>query len=371
MSERALHLPRPDSEDLPVAVTFLDRDLRPSHTNEAWRKLEHEDDAREQDTCLTVCHPDDRPRVIDVLQGVMASGGEATLQVRGRSIDEWIELRASAVDSEGAEEIVVVALDITAQKQREAMLAFDALRDPLTGLYNRAAFGQHLQAALDRLHRQPSILAVLFIDLDGFGEVNEKHGHMSGDRALIIAAQQLRLSIRPADLIARVGGDEFVAACESLSSAEEALGVARRMATSLDEPIPVSPTAEHQLSATIGVAFAAGPSDRVVDLLARADMAMYAAKQQGRGRIQIHSPTPVSLAVAPGTPRDEQFDVVAERLATVEGDLAEGWANSLLEQDAEITQRWRSACHYADLAIAAVRGGKPAGEATRTTEKNT
>jgi diguanylate cyclase (GGDEF)-like protein len=370
MSKRALHLPRTDSDDLPVAVIYLDRDLRPCHTNQAWRNLGHEEGIGEEDGWLTVSHPGDRARVIDVLQGVIASGGEASLPVRGRSIDQWIELRASAVDNDGAEEVVVVALDITAQKQREAMLMFDAIRDQLTGLHNRAALGQHLQAALDRLHREPSILAVLFIDLDGFGEVNEKHGHVAGDRVLLIAAQQLRFAIRPTDLVARVGGDEFVAVCESLTSAEEALGVARRLAESLDQPIGVSPTAEHQLSATIGVAFAAGPKEKVEDLLARADTAMYAAKQQGRGRIQVHAPTPVGFELAPAVAETDAFDSVAERLAVVEGDLAEGWADSLLQHDAEITQRWRSACHYADLAIAALRGRKPADRASPTTDQD-
>jgi hypothetical protein len=139
----------------------------------------------------------------------------------------------------------------------------------------------------------------------------------------------------------------------------------------LDEPIDVSPTAQHKLSATIGVAFAAGPTDRVEILMARADTAMYAAKQQGRGRIQLHTPTPAHLEEAPPASGDTKLDGVVERLAVVEGELAEGWAGSLLEADERITQRWRSACHYADRAIAALRGTDPAGERPRTDEKDT
>ncbi|MGH2711524.1 MAG: diguanylate cyclase domain-containing protein [Actinomycetota bacterium] len=373
MSERATRLLRSESEDLPVAVIFLDRNLRTLNANDAWRRLEPEEGGPQDADWGSVCDPRDRAGVADVLNGVIASGGEATLEVRGTSPDHWIELLASAVESNGAEEIVIVALDVTDQKQREAMLTFDAVRDQLTGLHNRVALGQHLRGALDRLRRQPSILAVLFIDLDGFREVNEKHGHLAGDRVLLIAAQQLRLAIRPADLLARVGGDEFVAVCESLSSAEEALGVARRLAESLDKPIEVSPTAEHQLSATIGVAFAAGPNEEVGALLARADMAMYAAKQQGRGRVQVHAPTVPNNGFPPlGHDRD-RLDDVAERLAMVEGDLAEGWATSLTQSDAQRTQRWRSACHYADLALAALRGRKPpdslGGEESRAGDK--
>jgi diguanylate cyclase (GGDEF)-like protein len=368
MAEQAAFFPRSDSEDLPVAVIFLDRDLRSLHPNQAWRDLAEDDPG--ESAWVTVCDRRDRSRVLDVVRGVVTSGREATLEVRGRTTDQWIELRVSAVDSDGEEGAVIVGLDITAHKQREAMLTFDALRDPLTGLHNRAALGQHLQSALDRLRRRPAIIAVNFIDLDGFGQVNEEHGHRAGDRALVVAAQQLRLAVRPADLVARVGGDEFVAVCEALSSAEEALGVARRLAESLNEPIDVSPTARHQLSATIGVAFAAGPHDRVETLMARADMAMYAAKQQGTGQIQLHTQTPARLEEPPPPALENQkLDGIVERLAVVEGDLAGGWAESLLEADERVTHRWRSACHYTDRAIAALRGTDQAGEGPRTDAK--
>jgi diguanylate cyclase (GGDEF)-like protein len=273
------------------------------------------------------------------------------------------------VDHGDAGEVLLLALDITDQKEREAMLAFDAVRDQLTGLHNRAALGQHLQAALDRLHRHPSILAALFIDLDGFRQVNERYGHVAGDRALVIAAQQLRLAIRPEDLLARVGGDEFVAVCESLSSAEEALGVAGRLAASLEEPVEISPTADLQLSATIGIAFAAGPREDVAALLTRADLAMYAGKQQGPGRIQLHDPMPLGFQ-APRTSADsDKLNAVAERLSLLEGELAEGWADSLMRRDARRTQRWRSACHYVGRALGALRAAKSTVVTQRPADK--
>ena len=357
MSERAIRLPRADSDDLPVPVVVLDRELQPTRRNEAWKKLE-DDDVREEPVWLTICHPEDRAGVVEVLHGLTGDGGEATLQVRGRTLDQWIELRASAVDD--IDGVVIVGLDITAQKQREALLTFDAVRDPLTGLYNRAALGQHLQTALDRLQRQPALLAVLFIDLDRFGEVNERYGHMAGDRALLIAAQQMRVAMRPADMLARVGGDEFVAVCESLRSAEEGVRIARRLGESMKEPIGLSPTADHELSATIGVAFAAAATDNVETLLSRADMAMYAGKRKGRGQIQVHAPEPTALGVEAKQPQlDDGTDALAERLAVVEADLAKRWADAVQRHDVPLAERWRSACHYAHQTLVALRHGEP------------
>jgi diguanylate cyclase (GGDEF)-like protein len=365
-SEQATHLRGSDSDVLPVPVVFLDRDLRKLHANDAWRRLQLDADHHEGIGWASVCDPRDRARASSVLSRVVAGEGDATLVVRGSQPDRWLELRASAIGNGDGEDLVLVALDITAQKEREAMLAFDGIRDPLTGLHNRVAAGQHLQGALDRLQRRPSILAVLFIDLDGFREVNREHGHMVGDRVLLIAAQKLRVAIRPADLIARVGGDEFVAVCESLGSTKEALAVANRLAGALDEPIDVSPSTELRLSATIGVAFAEGPHEEVAALLARADMAMYTAKQQGRGLVHFPSPTALSVKLTPVRARRDHLDDVAQKLADVESELAEGWAGSLLQQDPEATEMWRSACHYASLALEGLRGGgkAPGGSPT-------
>jgi diguanylate cyclase (GGDEF)-like protein len=358
MGDAALELSGSDFARLPVALTLLDGELRSLYVNDAWSRLAGGGNGPAGTGWETALDQRDLARIREALRGVIANPRDVTLQVRGQAADQWLELRAAAVDHGEAGEVLLLALDITEQKEREAMLAFDAVRDQLTGLHNRAALGQHLQAALDRLHRHPSILAALFIDLDGFRQVNERYGHVAGDRALVIAAQQLRLAIRPEDLLARVGGDEFVAVCESLSSAEEALGVAGRLAASLEEPVEISPTAELQLSATIGVAFASGPREDVAALLTRADLAMYAGKQQGPGRIQLHDPMPLGFQAPRASSDSDQLNAVAERLSILESELAEGWADSLMRRDARRIQRWRSACHYVGRALASLRAAK-------------
>jgi len=179
------------------------------------------------------------------------------------------------------ESVVAVAQDVTMQKREEMRLRELSLRDPLTGLLNRAGFEQHLERALIE-GRGPS-LALLYIDLDHFKPINDKYGHPVGDQLLQQVAQRLRKTVRPTDGIARLGGDEFAIVLSGVNARQDAHAVAEKVISSIKNPFDVA-GASLTVSASVGVAFAVDAAGSVGDLVARADTQLYKAKAAGRGR---------------------------------------------------------------------------------------
>lgn len=177
---------------------------------------------------------------------------------------------------------VIVVADETARCRAEAELTRLAVTDALTGLPNRAALHDRLGQALARRRRQQSVLAVLFLDLDGFKSVNDRFGHAAGDQVLREVAARLAATLRPGDTVGRLGGDEFVVVCEELPDPSEADEIANRLQAALAPAFTVHGE-QVRLRASVGVAVAA--TDQPVDpreLLHAADQAMYRAKLPGR-----------------------------------------------------------------------------------------
>lgn len=173
------------------------------------------------------------------------------------------------------------------QDERDRLL-FEAQHDSLTGLPNRVAAVRYLHRAIQR--QQPSrVLAVLFIDLNNFKLVNDSFGHRAGDHLLQVVAGRLKESARSADLVTRLGGDEFAVVCEDLVSAEAAVAFANRTLARLLEPIELpGDQGMVQDGASIGLALRTPDQPLSADqLLECADVAMYAAKQQGAGRVHL------------------------------------------------------------------------------------
>ncbi|MDX6716523.1 MAG: hypothetical protein QOH30_3081 [Baekduia sp.] len=182
----------------------------------------------------------------------------------------------------------------------QAAAALDAARDfeatthradhdPLTGLANRAMLAERLRHALQRVKRADTSVAVLFIDLDNFKHANDTLGHTAGDELLRVTAARIDDDLRPGDTVARFGGDEFVAICEDVSGADEAMDVAERLRTLLAEPIPLATGVAH-VTASIGVALPDRPDRSAEALLQAADRAMYEAKAAGRDAARLATP---------------------------------------------------------------------------------
>jgi diguanylate cyclase (GGDEF)-like protein/PAS domain S-box-containing protein len=188
-----------------------------------------------------------------------------------------------------------IARDVTEARQVQDELAHQATHDALTGLPNRVLFLRRLSEALERSATTRRPVAVLFVDLDKLKDVNDTIGHAVGDVLLTGIAGRLAAATRPNDLVARIGGDEFVVLCEGVPDEHVAMDVADRIGRALAGRTTIQGI-EIATSASIGVALSTPslleeepPGEAALTLLRNADTAMYRAKQRGRGRGEIYS----------------------------------------------------------------------------------
>src|ERR1035437_459392 len=163
-----------------------------------------------------------------------------------------------------------------------------AFYDQVSGLPNRSLFEHELAKAVAQIKREDKHGALLFIDVDDFKKVNDLCGHLEGDEVLLMIAQRLQKVARASDIVARVGGDEFAAILYGIGSPENAAKVANEMIEKMAEPFPTKPIPSH-VGLSIGLAMFPHDGDDPVALLRGADMAMYVAKSQGKGRYQFFS----------------------------------------------------------------------------------
>jgi diguanylate cyclase (GGDEF)-like protein/PAS domain S-box-containing protein len=190
----------------------------------------------------------------------------------------YIPLRLPDGRTEG---MVVVGQDVTGHKREAARLLQLAQHDPLTGLLNRAGFEQALQSMRDMAEGRG--VALLYIDMDRFKPVNDRHGHAVGAQLLKIFAQRLLGLVRPTDAVARLGGDEFGVALIGLRDPSNADFVADKLLAAAHEPFIIE-RLRLQVGASVGVAYAAQAPDDWQALLAIADAQLLRAKAGGRGR---------------------------------------------------------------------------------------
>jgi diguanylate cyclase (GGDEF)-like protein len=161
-----------------------------------------------------------------------------------------------------------------------------SLHDSLTGLPNRVLLLERLERAMLRYSRSHKMIAVLFVDLDRFKTVNDRHGHHTGDNLLVAVARRLVGVLRPLDTLARMSGDEFVVLCEDLEHESRAEIVAQRIVNALTTPFVLSGL-EVEMSASVGVAFAGRGQHLPEQLLRDADSAMYQVKRNGGANHQV------------------------------------------------------------------------------------
>ena len=199
----------------------------------------------------------------------------AVFQITGRDLS-----RDPAVSG-----TVYTGLDVTERRALEDQLRDRAFHDPLTQLANRALFVDRLEHALDRRLRDGQQIAVLFVDLDDFKTVNDGLGHLAGDQLLLTVAERLTSTLRADDTAARFGGDEFAVLLEETDT-ERAAVLADRIVVELSKPFDVADR-EVFIGASIGVAIVTDEASDPDTLLRNADMAMYQAKNAGKGRSEI------------------------------------------------------------------------------------
>lgn len=189
--------------------------------------------------------------------------------------------------------VVVTLHDITERRQLESDLEHQAFHDSLTQLPNRAMFLDRVERALARSGRARELIAVVLIDLDDFKVINDTRGHAAGDALLAHVAQRLQAVMRPSDSCARLGGDEFAVLAEGVSSAEEACALAERLLEHLRSPFDIGGEAVNA-AASLGVTTSAF-GQHASELLLQADLAMYAAKDAGKGGVQFFRPALIDV----------------------------------------------------------------------------
>lgn len=271
----------------PVAILRLAGDGGCLTANDVWTGMTGRDEATSTgEAWLDAVHPDDRDRMADLLEDVSGDHHGATgyLPTTVRVLDLYGSTRIAQATAEALvvhgtrRGFILTLTDITARTVAEDRAAHMAVHDDLTGLPNR-----HL--LVDRLHQalaQSRRVAVLFLDLDRFKDINDRLGHRAGDRVLVEVGERLRELCEGSGTVARLGGDEFVVVVPHLRADGDARAVAAAIRGALRTPIDLDGTVV-TVDVSIGIAIGTGDEDPE-DLLRSADQAMYAAKDAGRGR---------------------------------------------------------------------------------------
>jgi diguanylate cyclase (GGDEF)-like protein/PAS domain S-box-containing protein len=220
------------------------------------------------------------------------------LQLRHRDgTIRWSDATLTNPSGQWGDAIVINVHDVTKQRELEEQLRHDALHDPLTGLWNRPAFSQYADKACLRAQREGFTLALLFVDLDGFKQVNDTLGHGLGDEVLIQVGRRLRSCLRGTEVLARLGGDEFTVLIEKVSSSRDAIDIADRIHADLTRPFE-GPEGPLYLGASVGIALNENGRLTAAELLRDADHAMYSAKRSGRSGWKLADPGGATSPVA-------------------------------------------------------------------------
>ncbi len=243
-------------------------------------------------------HGDDVPAFHGAVARVKSDGGEFDLEVRAVSPsgDEFFVHLEAEAERDAAGAVVCIAgttQDITQRKRAEAQILSLANYDSLTGLPNRRLFQEALGSEIDAAARKDGQLAALFVDLDRFKAVNDTQGHSAGDVLLREVAERLSQCVRwregSRDIVARIGGDEFVILLTSISAPQQAHQVAERMLEALRLPFVIGGH-ENFISASIGIARYPQDGTDAEALMRNADAAMYSVKAQGRNDLRAYTP---------------------------------------------------------------------------------
>jgi diguanylate cyclase (GGDEF)-like protein/PAS domain S-box-containing protein len=264
-----------------------------------YRVLGYGAGALESTRLTDLVHPEDKARVLQFLTtgGREQDDHPALTEFRMRhEHDFWLHaeaVRTNLLHDESVQGIVLNIRDVSERKAFEEQLAHQAFHDSITGLANRALFRDRVEHALERLSREGRPVSVLFMDLDDFKTINDSLGHAAGDLVLGEVGERLKNCLRTADTGARLGGDEFAILLEDADDGVGAAEVAARILAELEAPFSIEDK-EVFIRASMGIASGvpspgSGP-EGAEELLRNADVAMYMAKEAGKGRYQVFEP---------------------------------------------------------------------------------
>lgn len=236
-------------------------------------------------------HPHDRALLSRSITELAAQGGEATISYRVRHKDGryvWIEALSRLMPSgdSGGPEIISTNRDVTRRVEAEEALAALARYDTLTGLANRFHFDERAEVALARHRRTSRAVALLYLDIDRFKEINDTMGHAAGDAVLREMARRLKEVLRVTDFPARIGGDEFLVLIEDVDSRDTLGNVVRKILAALQSAFVIDGM-ELSVTASIGIALCNAPLSNSDEMRHLADTALYQAKAAGRNTYHV------------------------------------------------------------------------------------
>jgi diguanylate cyclase (GGDEF)-like protein/PAS domain S-box-containing protein len=279
------------SSDL-IAVVDLDTTIR-YQSPSVERVLGYRPEELAGTRLVALAHPDDIPRVLALATETASRPGStapAEWRLKRRDGQTFFAevIGTNLLSDSTIEGLVLTIRDIQERKSLEEQLTHQAFHDPLTQLANRALLSNRVEHARARSLRDGKPCAVLLLDLDDFKAINDSLGHAAGDQVLIEVARRIETCIRAGDTAARLGGDEFALLLEDTADASRALEVAQRIAAALKSPVKLDGR-EAFLTASMGLAISS-PEEGEGEILGNADVALYLAKEKGKGLCETFEP---------------------------------------------------------------------------------
>jgi len=276
-------------DSVPAGIFYYDRTMNVIESNTLFGKLIFGRKGRIDLSTSNLLLPEALRTVLR--KALDASGREVEEEIRivHGNQTRWLRIKAKSIAGEERGDGVAIVMDVTEEKKCMDRIRYQAEHDPLTRLPNRHYFVKKIATRLRRLNPQSESLGILFVDLDNFKPINDRYGHLLGDKVLQAVARRLRHHFRRRDLVARYGGDEFVILIGKLPPTEPKardvlLSIAEHLLKHFDRPFSLDGR-EYTIHLSIGVTLTHDPSHDPEALIERADRAMYQVKSLGKHRV--------------------------------------------------------------------------------------